>query len=51
MIMRERAASVGADLRIESIPGRGTRVIVTLRDHAGDPGERGAGDLDADSMN
>jgi len=31
MIMRERAEAVGADLTVESAPGRGTRVIVTLR--------------------
>jgi len=31
MIMRERAAAVGADLKIESAPGHGTRIIVTLR--------------------
>jgi signal transduction histidine kinase len=34
MIMRERAAAVGAELRVESAPGHGTRVIVTLRDAA-----------------
>ena len=34
MIMRERAAAVGADLTVESAPGRGTRVIVTLKDDA-----------------
>ena len=42
MIMRERAAAVGAELSVESEPGRGTRVIVTLRNHARDPGEREA---------
>ncbi|MDQ2915685.1 MAG: PAS domain S-box protein [Pseudomonadota bacterium] len=31
MIMRERAAAVGAELTVESAPGRGTQVIVTLR--------------------
>jgi signal transduction histidine kinase len=31
MIMRERAAAVGAQLRVESKPGSGTQVIVTLR--------------------
>jgi signal transduction histidine kinase len=31
MIMRERAASVGAQLNVESAPGRGARVIVTLQ--------------------
>ena len=30
MIMRERAASIGAQLSIESAPGHGTKVIVTL---------------------
>jgi signal transduction histidine kinase len=40
MIMRERAAAVGAELSVESAPGRGTRVIVTSRNHARDPGER-----------
>jgi signal transduction histidine kinase len=34
MIMRERAAAVGADLTIESAPGSGTSVIVTLTDEA-----------------
>ena len=34
MIMRERAAAVGAELSVESAPGCGTRVIVTLRDDA-----------------
>jgi signal transduction histidine kinase len=28
MIMRERAAAVGAELRIDSAPGRGTRIVV-----------------------
>ena len=32
MIMRERAEAVGAELSVESAPGRGTRVIVTLRE-------------------
>ena len=31
MIMRERAEAVGAQLRVESEPGSGTHVIVTLR--------------------
>lgn len=31
MIMRERAVAIGAQLSVESTPGRGTRVIVTLR--------------------
>jgi signal transduction histidine kinase len=34
MIMRERAAAVGAVLSVESAPGRGTRIIATLRNHA-----------------
>ena len=34
MIMRERAAAVDAELTVESAPGRGTRVIVTVREHA-----------------
>ena len=42
MIMRERAAAVGAELSVESAPGRGTRVIVTVRHHAQDSAERGA---------
>ena len=41
MIMRERAAAVGAELSVESAPGRGTRVIVTFRNRARDPAERG----------
>lgn len=31
MIMRERAAAVGAQLTVESEPGRGTRITVTVR--------------------
>jgi signal transduction histidine kinase len=31
MIMRERAAAVGADLRIDSAPGHGTRIVVNCR--------------------
>jgi PAS domain S-box-containing protein len=30
MIMRERAAAVGAELNVESAPGMGTRIVVTL---------------------
>jgi signal transduction histidine kinase len=41
MIMRERAAAVGAGLSVESAPGRGTRIIVTVRSHARHTGERG----------
>jgi signal transduction histidine kinase len=32
MIMRERAAAIGAELTVDSAPGRGTRIIVTLKD-------------------
>jgi signal transduction histidine kinase len=32
--MRERAAAVGAELKVESAPGQGTRIIVTLRNRA-----------------
>jgi signal transduction histidine kinase len=35
MIMRERAAVIGAELSIESAPGHGTRVVVTLNEAAG----------------
>jgi signal transduction histidine kinase len=31
MIMRERAAAVGAELRIDSAPARGTRIVVNCR--------------------
>jgi signal transduction histidine kinase len=31
MIMKERAAAAGADLGIESAPGRGTRIVVNCR--------------------
>jgi signal transduction histidine kinase len=41
MIMRERAAAVGAELSVDSAPGRGTRVIATFGNHARDLGERG----------
>jgi PAS domain S-box-containing protein len=34
MIMRERAAAVGAQMRVESAPSRGTTVIVEWRDAA-----------------
>ena len=35
MIMRERAAAIGARLSIESAPGHGTNVVVTLDEAAG----------------
>ena len=35
MIMRERATAIGAELVVDSVPGHGTRVIVTLKEHAG----------------
>ena len=34
MIMKERAAALGAELIVESAPGRGTRIAVTLKDDA-----------------
>ena len=34
MIMRERAAAIGATFAVDSAPGRGTRVVVTLADGA-----------------
>jgi signal transduction histidine kinase len=34
MIMRERAVAIGAQLTIESAPGHGTRIIVTLNERA-----------------
>ncbi|KAI5912000.1 sensor histidine kinase [Azoarcus sp. PA01] len=36
MIMRERAAAVGAHLKVDSAPGHGTRVIVTINGDARD---------------
>jgi signal transduction histidine kinase len=38
MIMRERAASIGAQVSIESAPGHGTKVVVTLNVDANDQG-------------
>jgi PAS domain S-box-containing protein len=35
MIMRERAAAVGAELAVESALGSGTRIVVTLHDDKG----------------
>jgi PAS domain S-box-containing protein len=32
MIMKERAAALGAELTVESAPGRGTRITVSLKD-------------------
>jgi len=36
MIMRERAAAIGASLSIESAPGHGTKVVVTLNGNTDD---------------
>jgi signal transduction histidine kinase len=33
MIMRERAAAISAHLNVDSAPGHGTRVIVTINEH------------------
>ena len=41
MIMRERAASIGARLSIESAPGHGARIIVTMNEDAHDQGSAG----------
>jgi signal transduction histidine kinase len=41
MIMRERAASIGAQLSIESAPGHGTKVVVTLNEAAHDQSSAG----------
>jgi signal transduction histidine kinase len=41
MIMRERMAAIGAKLSIESAPGHGTKVIVTLNGDAHDQGPAG----------
>jgi signal transduction histidine kinase len=41
MIMRERAAAIGAQLSIESAPGHGTRVVVTLNGDAHDQSSAG----------
>jgi signal transduction histidine kinase len=41
MIMRERAAAIGAQLSIESSPGRGTRVVVTVNGDTHDQGRAG----------
>ena len=41
MIMRERAAAIGAQLSIESAPGHGTRVIVTLNGDTNDQSSAG----------
>jgi signal transduction histidine kinase len=34
MIMRERAVAIGARLDIESAPGHGTSVVITLEEPA-----------------
>jgi signal transduction histidine kinase len=41
MIMRERAAAIGAQLTIESASGRGTKVVVTLNEDSDDQGSAG----------
>ena len=41
MIMRERAAAIGAQLSIESAPGHGTKVIVTLNGDTNDQSSAG----------
>jgi signal transduction histidine kinase len=41
MIMRERAAAIGAQLNIESAPGHGTKVIVTLNGNTHDQSSAG----------
>ena len=41
MIMRERAAAIGAQLNIESAPGHGTKVIVTLNGNTNDQSSAG----------
>jgi signal transduction histidine kinase len=41
MIMRERAAAIGARLSIESAPGHGTRIIVTLNGDTHDQSSAG----------
>jgi signal transduction histidine kinase len=41
MIMRERAAAIGAQLTVESAPGRGTKVVVTLNGDTDDQGSAG----------
>lgn len=41
MIMRERAAAIGAQVNITSAPGHGTRIEVTMQGDAHDPGSAG----------
>ncbi|RIK91080.1 MAG: hypothetical protein DCC72_11135 [Burkholderiales bacterium] len=41
MIMRERAAAIGARLNIDSAPGHGTRVVVTLNEYPDDQSSSG----------
>lgn len=41
MIMRERAAAIGARLNIDSAPGHGTRVVVTLNEKFDDQSSSG----------
>ncbi len=48
-IMRERAARVGADVTMNSMPGRGTTVVLTLPAHPVANGLPSAGDFDGES--
>lgn len=41
MIMRERAAAIGAQVTIESAPGHGTKVVVTLNEDPDDQSSAG----------
>lgn len=41
MIMRERAAAIGAQLNVVSAPGRGTRIVVTMEGQTHDQGSAG----------
>jgi signal transduction histidine kinase len=41
IIMRERAAAIGAHVKVDSAPGRGTRIVVTMDGGAHDQGSAG----------
>jgi signal transduction histidine kinase len=41
MIMRERAAAIGAQLTIESAPGHGTKVVITMNEDSSDQSSAG----------